>query len=202
MFDTLMTMAQDVQQNTSVSYTADIMGIAAIVGMWKMFEKAGEPGWPALIPFYNMYKFCGLVMGNPWYWLRYFVFIIPIIGWIAGIYFVWQMCKATALAYGKPDSWAWGYLFLSGVFYCITGFDNSEYYGPMGIGDRRTSQARESKTVNFDVMKDQPEAQARPDVTEDAAQGYQDFSQQTKVDETVRMPEEETVDFIFDQPEE
>ena len=34
MFDTLMTMAQDVQQNTSVSYTADIMGIAAIVGMW------------------------------------------------------------------------------------------------------------------------------------------------------------------------
>ena len=198
MFDTLMAMAQDVQQNTSVSYTADIMGIAAR----KMFEKAGEPGWPALIPFYNMYKFCGLVMGNPWYWLRYFVFIIPIFGWIAGIYFLWQMCKATALAYGKPDSWAWGYLFLSGVFYCITGFDNSEYYGPMGIDDRRTNQAKESRTVNFDVMKDQPEAQARPDVTEDAAQGYQDFSQQTKVDETVRMPEEETVDFIFDQPEE
>ena len=195
-------MAQDVQQNTSVSYTADIMGIAAIVGMWKMFEKAGEPGWPALIPFYNMYKFCGLVMGNPWYWLRFFVFIIPIIGWIAGIYFVWQMCKATALAYGKPESWACGYLFLSGVFYCLTGFDNSEYYGPMGIDDRRTNQARESKTVNFDVVKNQPEAQARPDVTEESAQGYQDFSQQTKVDETVRMPEEETVDFIFDQPEE
>ena len=49
-----MTLAQDASQNTSVSYTADIMGIAAIVGMWKMLEKAGEPGWAALIPFYNI----------------------------------------------------------------------------------------------------------------------------------------------------
>ena len=95
MFDSLMTLAQDASQNTSVSYTADIMGIAAIVGMWKMLEKAGEPGWAALIPFYNMYKFCGVVMGQPWYWVRFLVFIIPIVGWIAGIYFTWQMCKAT-----------------------------------------------------------------------------------------------------------
>ena len=198
--DSLFAYAQENSGATSGS--SGIWYIIMAVGLWKMFEKAGEQGWIGFIPFYNQYKLCEKTMNNPWYWLRYFVFIIPIFGWIAGIYFVWQMCKATALAYGKPESWAWGYLFLSGVFYCLTGFDNSEYYGPMGIDDRRTNQARESKTVNFDVVKNQPEAQARPDVTEESAQGYQDFSQQTKVDETVRMPEEETVDFIFDQPEE
>ena len=187
MFDSIMTMVQETQ-NTSVSYTADIMGIAAIVGMWKMFEKAGEPGWPALIPFYNMYKFCGIVMGNPWYWVRFFVFIIPIIGWIPGFYFLYQMCKATAKAYGKPDTWTWGYMFLSGIFYCITGFDSSEYYGPMGVGDRRTTQAKESKTVNFDVVKDEPAPQ------------YQDLSDQVKVD--AAPAQDETVDFQFDQPEE
>ena len=198
-----MTMVQETQ-NTSVSYTADIMGIAAIVGMWKMFEKAGEPGWPALIPFYNMYKFCGIVMGNPWYWVRFFVFVIPIVGWIAGIYSLWQMCKATALAYGKPDSWAWGYLFLSGVFYCITGFDQSVYYGPMGVGDHRTATAKESKTVNFDVVRNQPDVQARPVEVEPASEfrSFQDYSQQTKVDASQKPAEEETVDFIFDQPEE
>ena len=184
--DTILSMAQDVSQNTSVSYTADIMSIASIVGMWKMFEKAREPGWAALIPFYNLYKLCTITMGQPWFWLRFFVFIIPIIGWIPGFYFLYQMCKATAQAYGKPDTWTWGYMFLSGIFYCLTGFDSSEYYGPMGVGDRRTTQAKESKTVNFDVEKDEQAPQ------------YQDFSDQTKVD--AAPAEEETVDFHFDEP--
>ena len=29
--------------------------IAALVGMWKMFEKAGQPGWGCIIPIYNLY---------------------------------------------------------------------------------------------------------------------------------------------------
>ena len=99
-----MAAAQEAQ-NTSVSYTADIMGIAAIVGMWKMFEKAGEPGWPALIPFYNLYKFCDIVMGNPWYWLRLCVVIIPFVGWIAALYFAYQMYRAVALASDSDPPW-------------------------------------------------------------------------------------------------
>ena len=29
--------------------------VLAIVAMWKIFEKAGKPGWAAIIPFYNIY---------------------------------------------------------------------------------------------------------------------------------------------------
>jgi hypothetical protein len=167
-----------------------VFQVATIVGMWKMFEKAGEPGWPALIPFYNVYKLCEITMGNPWYWLRLFVFCIPIIGWVAGFYFLFQMYKATAISYGKPDTWAWGLLFLSPIFYCIIGFGDAEYYGPMGIGDNRTGSAREAKTVNFDVIKNEP-----------ARDGNQEYRKEVTV-EPVEEKKEETVDFYFDQPEE
>lgn len=185
MFESILTFAQD-SQSTGSGMVFDILQIASIVGMWKMFEKADQPGWIALVPFYNWYKLCEITMANPWYWLRLFVFFIPIVGWVAGLYFLFQVAKATALSFGKPDSWAWGYFFLSGVFYCITGFDDSQYYGPFGAGDNRTSQAKQSKTVNFEVVRDEP---SQPQ--------YQDHSQETKVEEI--KPQEETVDFTFDQ---
>ena len=186
--ETILSYVQNQDGGTTTFELA--INIASIIGMWKMFEKAGEPGWPAIIPFYNFYKLCGITMGNPWYWLRLFVICVPVVGWVAAIYFLWQICKATALAYGKPESWAFGYLFLSPVFYCITGFDNSDYYGPMGVGDNRSSSARQAKTVSFDVVKNEPQKKT-----------YQDHSDEVKVNANGEQTEE-TVDFFFDQPEE
>ena len=187
----MFTLATYAQNGSGGSFMDIIVWLASVAGLWKMLEKAGEPGWPALIPFYNVYKLCEVTMGNPMYWLRLFVFAIPVVGWIAGFYFMYQISKATALAYGKPEGYAWGYMFLSPIFYCLTGFGSDDYYGPMGVGDHRTSQARQAKTVNFDVVKNEP---SQPQ--------YQDYSQQTRVDAYAADKEEETVDFVFDQPEE
>lgn len=123
-----------------------------------MFQKASEPGWVAIIPFYNQYKLCEKTMGNPWYWVRLFVVIIPIIGWVAYFYFQFQIGKAVARSYGQPESWAWGYTFISPIFYCITGFGKYEYYGVNGSGDTRTGEARQAKTVDFDVTKNEAPA--------------------------------------------
>ena len=143
-----------------------IWWIIGAIGLWKMFEKAGEPGWIGIIPLYRDYKLCEKVMGNPWYWLRELVLVIPVIGWVGYIYFKYQIGKATARAYGKPDSWAWGYALLDVIFYCITGFDNSDYYGPYGSGDRRTGEARQARTVDFDVVKPTVEPyRSEPDVS-------------------------------------
>ena len=162
--ESLLTYAQESSEGTST--ISVIFNLASIVGLWMMFQKANEPGWKAIIPFYNEYTLCKKVMGDPWYWLRLFVVIIPVIGWIAFLYFEYQIGKATARAYGQPDSWAWGYTFLSPVFYCITGFGSYSYYGPMGIGDTRTHEARGARTVDFDVTKNEtpaaPEATAAP----------------------------------------
>ena len=131
--------------------------IIMAVGLWKMMEKAGEPGWVGIVPFYNQYKLCEKVMNNPWYWLRLFVVIVPIVGWFMYFYFAYQMGKATAKAYGQSEGWAWGYTFLAPVFYCITGFGQYNYYGPFGAGDARTGEARQAKTVDFDVVEKKPE---------------------------------------------
>ena len=48
--------------------------IAALVGMWKMFEKAGQPGWGCIIPIYNLYLLTKIAE-KPWWWI--IMFIIP-----------------------------------------------------------------------------------------------------------------------------
>lgn len=156
----LLAYAQENSGGTStISF---VFEIAAIVGLWMMFTKMNEDGWKAIIPFYNQYKLCEKTMGDPWYWVRLFVVIIPFIGWIAYFYFKYQIGKAVARSFGQADSWAWGYTFLEPVFYCITGFGQYSYYGVMGSGDTRTGDARVAKTVDFDVTKTAP---AEPVVT-------------------------------------
>ena len=51
--------------------------IIAIIGMWKMFEKAGREGWKSLIPFYNMYVLTEISGQNGWMFL---VCFIPCVG--------------------------------------------------------------------------------------------------------------------------
>ena len=185
--DSLLTYAQE--NSGSSSTISTLFWIASIAGMWKMFEKAGEQGWKAIIPFYNQYILCDKVMKNPWYWIRLFVVIIPVIGWIAYVYFQYQIGKATAKAYGQPESWAWGYTFIPPIFYCITGFGQYKYYGPFGIGDRRTGEARQAKTVDFDVVKNEPYTQARPS----------DFGAAPAAGAKPSEPAESVVDFDFNQ---
>jgi len=168
MLDNIFTAVQETQ-NSGTSTFESLWYVVSIVGLWKMFEKAGTPGWPAIIPFYRSYKMCEVCMNRPWYWLRILWMFVPVVGWAFALYYGYQMYKAVAKSYGKPETYAWGLLFLTPVFYCMLGFGDAEYYGPMGIGDRRTSQARESKTVNFDVIRNEPSAGAgttvRPEQT-------------------------------------
>ena len=47
-----------------------IVTIATIVGMWKMFDKAGRPGWAAVVPFYSdMIR--NEISGTPVVWTYY-----------------------------------------------------------------------------------------------------------------------------------
>ena len=121
-------------------------------------------------------------MDNPWYWVRKVAVIIPIIGWFMYFYFEYQIGKATAKAYGQPETWAWGYTFLAPVFYCITGFSSQySYFGPNGEGDRRTGEARQAKTVDFDVVKHEsqkPAAEkAKPASAKEESEVEFDFNQ-------------------------
>ncbi len=50
--------------------------ILTVVGLWKLFEKAGYPGWIAIIPFYNFYIWLKIIH-KPLWW--YIFIIVPFI---------------------------------------------------------------------------------------------------------------------------
>ena len=59
-----------------------IWWILVIIGGWKMYVKAGKPGWGIIIPFYNTYLLCK-VAGRPGWWLiLFFIPIVNIIIWL------------------------------------------------------------------------------------------------------------------------
>jgi len=92
----------------------------AIVSQWKVFEKAGQPGWVCIIPFYNIIILLK-ISNKPWWWI--FMFFIP----IANIVFMIMMLHRISLSFGKGAGFTVGLLFLSIIFWGILAFDKSEY---------------------------------------------------------------------------
>lgn len=99
------------------------VAVFQIVCYWRVFEKAGVPGWKSLIPFYNTYVLCDLLWGEG---LKMFLFLIP----IANIYFNIKLYLSFAKAFGKSVGFGVGLIFLHPIFVGILAFDGSSYYGP------------------------------------------------------------------------
>jgi len=94
------------------------------IGYWKLFEKAGQPGWKGLIPVYSDYIVLKL-SGRPGWWLIWL--FIPVVNVIVGIGVYIDFIKS----YGKftlRDKAAG--IFLSFIFLPKWGFDNTQYWGP------------------------------------------------------------------------
>ena len=99
-----------------------VIGILSIVAMWKIFTKAGKPGWASIVPIYNivvMFQISGL---NPWLIL---LFLIP----FANIVIMIMMYVKLAKAFDKGTGFALGLIFLNTIFVLILGFGNSKYIG-------------------------------------------------------------------------
>lgn len=100
-----------------------ITSIIAFAGLWKMFEKAGKPGWAAIIPIYNIIIILEII-GKPMIWLLWL--IIPCVNIV---FFVW-MFNLLVKSFGKSEGYTVGVLILPYVFYPIIGFGDSRYLGP------------------------------------------------------------------------
>jgi len=94
--------------------------ILQIAAWWKMFEKAGQPGWAAIIPIYNMYVLCK-VAGKPGWWV--ILLLIPLVNIIA----IFLVSLGVARNFGKGALFAVGLFFLGFIFYPILGFGSAQY---------------------------------------------------------------------------
>ena len=94
--------------------------------MWKIFKKAGKPGWASIIPIYNavvMFQICGM---NPWLLL---LAIIPFVNFVTAPILSIIMNVNLAKKFGKGGGFAVGLIFLNFIFTLILAFGESEYQG-------------------------------------------------------------------------
>ena len=87
---------------------------------WKIFEKAGEPGWAVIVPIYNAIIMLKIV-NKPWWWI--FLMCIPIVN----IVFIIMLTHRLSRSFGKDAGFTVGLLLLNIIFYAILAFDKSEY---------------------------------------------------------------------------
>jgi len=94
-----------------------------VISMWKIFAKAGKPGWAAIIPIYNMLVFLEII-GRPWWWLL--LMFIPFVNFVIGIVVAIDLGKA----FGKDAAYSIILLWLfSLIGYLMLGFGKDKYVG-------------------------------------------------------------------------
>jgi len=95
--------------------------IVFIASMWKIFTKAGKPGWAAIIPIYNIIVLLEIV-GRPMWWILIYLICAPIAAIIISI--------DLAKSFGKDIGFGIGLIILPIVFMPMLGFGSATYVGP------------------------------------------------------------------------
>ncbi len=98
--------------------------VLIIAGFWKTFEKAGQPGWAAIIPIYNLYVLC-LIAGRPGWWVL--LYFIPFVNIVVSLLIAIDVAKA----FGKDALYGVVLLWLfQAIGYLLLGFGDAQYIGP------------------------------------------------------------------------
>jgi hypothetical protein len=106
----------------TVSTLGLVFAILSIIGMWKLFTKANEHGWAAIIPIYNTYVLFKITTSSGWFFL---LLLIPVVNAFVMIYVLYKLAKV----FGHGIGFALGLIFLEPIFIMILGFGSSEYIG-------------------------------------------------------------------------
>jgi len=108
--------------NTLVCLIELAIFILVIVGVWKVFTKAGRPGWASLIPLYHLYVLLKIAGKPGWLIL---LFLIPLVNVVMLIIVAIEVAKV----FGKGTGFGLGLAFLGFIFYPILGFGDATYQG-------------------------------------------------------------------------
>lgn len=100
-----------------------IVSIFFVVTYWKIFTKAGQPGWAAIVPIYNLYVMMVIVsrMGIVWFVLCF----VPIVWFVPPLVLPFKMAEA----FGKSAGFGVGLLLLPVVFLPMLAFGSATWVG-------------------------------------------------------------------------
>lgn len=95
-----------------------------VASMWRIFTKAGKPGWAAIVPIYNIYVMLQIV-GRPTWWIL--LFLIPFVNIVVSLITAMDLAKA----FGKSQAFGIVALWLFGIVgYPMLAFSNAKYTKP------------------------------------------------------------------------
>lgn len=130
----LMLAAQEVEPGAGVdAVDAVVSGVGGLIGLaitvlmiaalWKVFVKAGQPGWAAIVPIYNLIVLIQIV-GKPLWWIV--LFLIP----CANIVALVLISIALAERFGKSAAFGVGLALLGPIFFPMLAFGDAKYQRP------------------------------------------------------------------------
>lgn len=100
------------------------VGIFVIICVWKIYTKAGKPGWASIVPIYNILVLLEIV-GRPWWFLL--LMLVPVVNVVISIMIIFDEAKV----FGKGVGFGFGLLLLSPIFNALLAFGDATYKGPI-----------------------------------------------------------------------
>jgi len=101
-----------------------LIGLVFVIANWKLYTKAGKPGWISIVPIYNTIVLLKLV-GKPWWWI--FLLLIPLVNFVFGIMLLIAMSKS----YSRGTGFVVGLILMPFIFFPVLGLSKkSVYIGP------------------------------------------------------------------------
>ncbi len=94
-----------------------------VIAGWKVFTKAGQPGWGVIIPIYNLYLWLKIA-GKPGWWV--ILALIPFVNLVIAII----AALGIAAAFGKSTGFAILLILLPIIAVPILGYGSASYKAP------------------------------------------------------------------------
>ncbi len=100
-----------------------IVLILSVVVQWKIYTKAGQPGWATIIPIYNLYIFLKII-GRPGWWIL--LYFLPVVNIVISLINAIDLAKVfgRSTVFGVLALWLFPY-----VGYLMLAFGGSQYVG-------------------------------------------------------------------------
>ncbi len=135
-----------------------IVGLALLVLMlasaWKLYEKAGKPGWAALVPIYNTYVLFEITWGKG---ILFLLMFVPIANFVVSIITIVKLAKV----FGKGVGTILLLLFFSPVGYVMLAFGSAEYIGIEGKKEEMEISPRVAKSLKKSKDDDEDDEESK-----------------------------------------
>jgi hypothetical protein len=96
--------------------------VACVAGLWKTFAKAGQPGWAAIVPIYNLIILLQIANKPIWWILLMF---IPFVNIIVSVLIMISLAQN----FSQGAGFGIGLWLLPFIFFPILGFGSAQYVG-------------------------------------------------------------------------